>query len=267
MIAKKTAALGAGTMLGVLALAGAVLAQDEAPAISVELFTTNNLWMMIATGLVFIMHLGFACVESGLTRAKNTTNILFKNTFIPCLGLVTYALIGFNLMYPGEFNGWLGFAGFGLYPGEAAMTSAYNPGYTYWTDFLFQAMFAATCATIVSGAVAERINLKAFMLFSLLFVTFTYPVIGSWKWGKGWLDAYGFYDFAGSTLVHSVGGWGALASCCSGRASASTAPTGACIPCRATACRWRPSVCSCSGSAGSGSTAARSSAPIRLSCR
>jgi ammonium transporter, Amt family len=87
----------------------------------------------------------------------------------------------------------------------------YNPGYTYWTDFLFQGMFAATCATIVSGAVAERIKLMAFMLFSTVFVALVYPIIGSWKWGYGWLNTVGFWDFAGSTLVHSVGGWGALA--------------------------------------------------------
>jgi Amt family ammonium transporter len=91
------------------------------------------------------------------------------------------------------------------------MTPAYaDGGYTYWTDFLFQAMFAATAATIVSGAVAERIKLKSFMVFTVLFVTFVYTIAGSWKWGGGWLDAMGFYDFAGSTLVHSVGGWGAL---------------------------------------------------------
>lgn len=200
-----------GVVLWSVALTGLALAQDEAPAISAEMFTANNLWMMVATALVFFMNLGFAMVESGLTRSKNTTNILFKNTIIPCIGIVTYAFVGFNMMYPGEFNGWLGFAGFGLYPDEAAVTSAYNPGYTYWTDFLFQAMFAATCATIVSGAVAERVKLSSFLVFTLLFVTFTYPVVGSWKWGKGWLDAMGFYDFAGSTLVHSVGGWGALA--------------------------------------------------------
>jgi Amt family ammonium transporter len=183
---------------------------EEAP-VSAEMFTANNLWMMVAAGLVFIMHLGFATLESGLTRAKNTTNILFKNTFIICAGIITYAFCGFNLMYPGDFNGVFGFAGFGTFPGEADVTSAYNPGYTYWTDFLFQAMFAATAATIVSGAVAERIKLGPFMVFATLFVAFVYPVVGSWKWGGGWLDGLGFYDFAGSTLVHSVGGWGALA--------------------------------------------------------
>lgn len=191
-----------------LCLSGVALAED---AVSVEMFTANNLWMMIAAALVFIMHLGFATVESGLTRSKNTTNILFKNTFVVCVGIVTYALVGFNLMYPGDFNGYLGFAGLFLNPGEADMTSAYNVGYTYWTDFLFQAMFAATAATIVSGAVAERIKLSSFMIFTLFFVTFVYTIVGSWKWGGGWLDGLGFYDFAGSTLVHSVGGWGALA--------------------------------------------------------
>lgn len=192
----------------VVALAGTAFAEDE---ISAEMFTTNNLWMMIAAALVFIMNLGFATVETGLTRAKNTANILFKNAIIPCIGVVTYALVGFNLMYPGEFNGWLGFAGFGLFPDEAGVTSAYNVGYTFWTDFLFQAMFAATAATIVSGAVAERVKLSSFLVFSTIFVAFVYTILGSWKWGGGWLNDMGFYDFAGSTLVHSVGGWGALA--------------------------------------------------------
>jgi Amt family ammonium transporter len=194
----------------VLALPGAALAED-APAVTIGQFTASNVWMMLCAGLVFIMHLGFASLESGLTRAKNTTNILFKNTFVVCAGLLTYYVVGFNLMYPGEFNGWLGFAGFGLTAPENGMTAAYaDGGYTYWTDFLFQAMFAATAATIVSGAVAERIRLASFMVFATLFVAFVYPIAGSWKWGGGWLDGLGFYDFAGSTLVHSVGGWGAL---------------------------------------------------------
>lgn len=199
------------TSLPIFLLACAVPALAEETSVSAEMFTVNNLWMMIAAALVFIMHLGFATVESGLTRAKNTTNILFKNTFIPCIGIITYAMIGFGLMYPGEFNGWLGFAGFGTFPGAADLTSEYNVGYTYWTDFLFQAMFAATAATIVSGAVAERIKLGSFMIFSTLFVALVYTILGSWKWGGGWLNELGFYDFAGSTLVHSVGGWGALA--------------------------------------------------------
>ena len=175
-------------------------------------FTINNTWMLISTILVFLMHLGFAALEAGLTRAKNTVNILFKNTSIIAIGLLTYALCGFSLMYPGDFilGDWLGFAGFGLNPGENWNTPSYNVGYTYYTDFIFQAMFAATAATIVSGAVAERVKLSSFLLFSTLYVAIIYPIAGSWKWGGGWLDQLGFYDFAGSTLVHGVGGWAAL---------------------------------------------------------
>lgn len=182
-----------------------------------ELLTTNNVWMMLCAALVFFMHLGFSFLEIGLTRQKNTINILFKNFFIITMGLITYCLIGFNLMYPGDFNiignGILGFAGPGL---DAAVAAdlAYNEGYTYWTDFLFQGMFAATAGTIISGAVAERIKINSFMLIVLLYVTIVYPIVGSWQWGTGFLytltDEVGFYDFAGSTLVHSVGGWGAL---------------------------------------------------------
>jgi Amt family ammonium transporter len=115
-------------------------------AVSDNLFTINNLWMMIATSLVFIMHLGFATLEAGLTKSKNTVNILFKNSIIPAIGLLTYAFVGFNLMYPGAdyAGGFFGFSGFGISTDSAGLTSAYNPGYTYWTDFLFQGMFAAT---------------------------------------------------------------------------------------------------------------------------
>ena len=178
------------------------------------LFTANNVWMMICTALVFFMHLGFSFLEIGLTRQKNTINILFKNFFVITVGLLLYAIGGFNLMYPGFEEGSLGilkFAGFGIAAPEGGMTVDYaSGGYTWWTDFLFQGMFAATAATIVSGAVAERIKLSAFMLFAILYVGLVYPIVGSWKWGAGFLDGWGFYDFAGSTLVHSVGGWAAL---------------------------------------------------------
>ena len=180
---------------------------------SEALFTANNIWMMLAAALVFIMHLGFAGVESGFTQSKNTVNILFKNTLTPVIGLITYAIMGFSLMYPDAEPGfWFGFDGFGITPRENGDTIDYaGGGYTRWTDFLFQAMFAATAATIVSGAVAERIKISSYLIFTLIFVGIVYPIIGSWKWGLGALDALGFYDFAGSTLVHSVGGWGALA--------------------------------------------------------
>lgn len=216
---KKLAALAASTAaLLAPALAFAEEAAEAAPtaasatdAATTALFTANNAWMMLATALVFIMHMGFATLESGLTRSKNTVNVLFKNVYIVCIGLLTYYVCGFNLMYPGDFNGYFGFAGFGISPPDNGMTVEYaSAGYTYWTDFLFQGMFAATCATIVSGAVAERIKLSAFMVFALPFVAIVYPIAGSWKWGKGFMDDMGFYDFAGSTLVHSVGGWAAL---------------------------------------------------------
>ena len=181
---------------------------------SQALFTANNVWMMVCTALVFFMHLGFSFLEIGLTRQKNTINILFKNFFIITIGLLLYALGGFNLMYPGFEEGaagFLKFAGFGIAAPEGGMTAAYaDGGYTWWTDFLFQGMFAATAATIVSGAVAERIKLTSFMLFSILYVGLVYPIVGAWKWGGGFLDGMNFYDFAGSTLVHSVGGWAAL---------------------------------------------------------
>jgi len=204
----------------VLLCAASAMAQDKAPDYASDFvgvnFTFTNIWIMLCALLVFIMGLGFALLESGLTRAKNTTNILFKNLVTPAIGVTTYAILGFNLMYPGEawiIKDFLGFGGFGL-PGigdDASFTAAYNPGYTYLTDFLFQSMFAATAATIVSGAVAERIKLHSYLIFTVIYVAFIYPFVGSWNWGEGWLYDKGFHDLAGSTLVHSVGGWGALA--------------------------------------------------------
>ncbi len=221
------------SLLAILLIAGlapGAWAQDEAPAtdtavateaavpaVSQEMFTVNNTWMLVATFLVFVMHLGFATVESGLTRAKNTVNILFKNFVIVAIGLLTYLIVGFNMMYPGDawmVDGWFGFAGFGIQnlPTTNAEAILYHSGtYTYWTDFIFQAMFAATAATIISGAVAERVKLSSFLIFSVLYVAIVYPIAGSWQWGGGWLSVKNFHDFAGSTLVHSVGGWGALA--------------------------------------------------------
>jgi len=191
-----------------------LMAADASQPVSQEMFTVNNLWMLVAVCLVFIMHLGFATLEVGLTRPKNTVNILFKNIVIVAIGFLTYAMIGFNLMYPGD--AWLlgrilGCSGLGVGTGPAGLTSTYNVGYTYWTDFIFQGMFAATAATIVSGAVAERIQLSKFLIFSALYVALIYPIVGSWGWGGGWLSLKDFHDFAGSTFVHSVGGWGALA--------------------------------------------------------
>ena len=199
-------------LVGLYFMGFSVLLANGKPTAADAIFTVNNTWMLVATFLVFIMHLGFASLEAGLTQSKNTVNILFKNVSIIAIGILTYAVCGFNLMYPGEFNGYFGFAGFGITNpiGSAGLIDYAGGAYTYFTDFIFQAMFAATAATIVSGAVAERIKLSSFLIFSTVYVAIIYPIAGSWKWGAGWLDQMGFYDFAGSTLVHSVGGWAAL---------------------------------------------------------
>ena len=170
----------------------------EETTIPVE-FIVHSLWIMIAGMLVFIMLLGFATLESGLTRSKNTVNILFNNSMIICIRFLTYMVMGFNLMYPGfedAATGHFKFADFAFMLNGTAQTSdpsfsspAYNEGYT---DFFFQAMFAATCATIISGAVSGRVKLSTFLVFSTLFVAICYPITGTWKLGAGWLDARGF---------------------------------------------------------------------------
>ena len=182
------------------------------------MFTVNNLWILMAAALVFIMHLGFATLEAGFVQRKNVVNILFKNVMIISIGLLTYYIVGYNLMYPGEGfeGGFIGrFAamdwGGGAIP-DYVVAAEEGSTYTGYADFIFQAMFAATCATIVSGAVAERVKLVPFLVFAILFVALSYPITGMWHWGGGWLSEMGFYDFAGSTLVHAAGGFAALAA-------------------------------------------------------
>lgn len=189
-------------------------AQGEyAPAY--DFFTTSMLWTVIAAALVFLMHLGFATLESGLCQQKNVVNVLFKNVFIISIGVITYALFGFNTHYPGDFNGWFSWGGMiGDLNADGGDTWGYGGlglAMTGFGDFIFQAMFAATGATIVSGAVAERVKLSSFMIFAVLFVGVAYPVAGSWHWGGGVLAGMDFKDFAGSTVVHAFGGFGALA--------------------------------------------------------
>ena len=189
-------------------------AQGEyAPAY--DFFTTSMLWTVIAAALVFLMHLGFATLESGLCQQKNVVNVLFKNKIIISIGVITYAFFGFNTHYPGDFNGWFSWGGMiGDLNADGGNTWGYGGlglAMTGFGDFIFQAMFAATGATIVSGAVAERVKLSSFMIFAVLFVGVAYPVAGSWHWGGGVLAEMGFKDFAGSTVVHAFGGFGALA--------------------------------------------------------
>ena len=204
----------------------ALLEGQGESAYAFDFFTTSMLWTVIAAALVFLMHLGFATLECGLTQSKNTVNILFKNTFIISMGILTYAVIGFNTHYPctfytedfaGLIDGFLAFGGpIGLGMGDVAGNDDFSYGgvglaMTAYGDFIFQAMFAATGATIVSGAVAERVKLLPFMVFVTLLVGIAYPVIGSWHWGGGWLSDAGFKDFAGSSVVHAFGGFAALA--------------------------------------------------------
>lgn len=197
----------------------ALVAEQGDYAFAFDFFTVSMLWTVIAAAMVFIMHLGFATLEAGLTQSKNTVNILFKNCFIIAVGIVTYALIGFNTHYPGDFNGWIKF---GAPIGDLNADGSGTFGYggvslcmTGYGDFIFQAMFAATAATIVSGAVAERVKLPSFMIFATLLVAIAYPVVGSWHWGGGWMGKLngenGFKDFAGSAVVHAFGGFAALA--------------------------------------------------------
>jgi len=170
----------------------------------------NYVWTIIAACLVFFMQAGFALVETGFTRAKNAINIIMKNVMDVSAGSLAFFLVGFGLMFGTSAGGWIGTDGFLL--GEIG---DYSVEWSY-TFFFFQAVFAATAATIVSGAVAERTAFNSYLIFSIIITAFIYPVFGSWAWGSlfngdGWLEGLGFIDFAGSTVVHSVGGWAALA--------------------------------------------------------
>ena len=195
--------------------------QSAAPAIDNTKVGVDTMWTLITGFLVFFMNLGFALVESGLCRAKNAVNILAKNYIVFAVSSVAFLLIGFGLMF-GDGNGLVGTSGLWFVGGadNSPMTgSAYQGVYSalnwtgipLWAKFFFQLVFAGTAATIVSGAVAERIKFGAFFLFSFVMVGLIYPVVGHWIWGGGWAAKAGMFDFAGSTVVHSIGGWAALA--------------------------------------------------------
>ncbi|HVM15009.1 MAG TPA: ammonium transporter [Egibacteraceae bacterium] len=162
------------------------------------------IYLMLATVLVFIMHAGFMCLEAGLTRSKNAANIVMKNLMTISVGMVVYFLIGWGLMYGTNVAGLFGSDSFALIGGN------YAPDATLEMDFAFQAMFAATAATIVSGAVAGRMKFGAYVAVAAAMTAVIYPIVGAWTWGGGWLDGIGFTDFAGSTIVHMTGGVAAL---------------------------------------------------------
>ncbi|MBO6525157.1 MAG: ammonium transporter [Balneolaceae bacterium] len=195
------------TLIALLA-ANTVQAQDLTAEIVQN--NLNYIWTIIAACLVFFMQAGFALVETGFTRAKNAVNIIMKNVMDVSAGGLAFFLLGFGIMFGTSASGWVGTDGFMLME-----IGDYSVEWSY-TFFFFQAVFAATAATIVSGAVAERTAFNAYLIFSILITAFIYPVFGSWAWGSlfngsGWLEGLGFIDFAGSTVVHSVGGWAALA--------------------------------------------------------
>jgi Amt family ammonium transporter len=192
-----------------------------ADAIANQKIAMDTIWTMLAAFLVFFMNLGFALVESGFCRAKNTVNILFKNFVVFGISSLAFLVLGFGLMF-GDGNVLVGLKGLFFAAGadnSPAMGDAYKgvyhalnwTGVPLWAKFFFQLVFAGTAATIVSGAVAERIKFKAFLIFTLFMVGVIYPVGGHLIWGGGWLASNGFLDFAGSTVVHSIGGWAALA--------------------------------------------------------
>lgn len=176
-------------------------------------YSLDNVFLFISAVLVLFMQAGFAMVEAGLNSAKNTVNILFKNLMDLSIGVLLYWLIGYGIMYPGDswfFSGILGFGQVGVAaPLDTAQIAA--GALEPQIDFLFQVAFAATAATIVSGAVAGRLKFSVYLIYSAVLTAFIYPISGAWKWGGGWLEAMGFHDFAGSLLVHAVGGFAGLA--------------------------------------------------------
>ncbi|KJS30544.1 MAG: ammonium transporter [Desulfatitalea sp. BRH_c12] len=196
-------------------LVGVAWADDPTPlsnkaAVELVQAHANYVWTLVAAVLVFFMQAGFAMVETGFTRAKNAINIMMKNLMDFSLGSLAFWAVGFGLMFGVSSTGWFGTSGFFL--------SDYTPDGDPWVlaFWMFQVVFAATAATIVSGAMAERTKFVGYLTYSVVISAFIYPIFGSWAWGGllnggGWLENLGFIDFAGSTVVHSVGGWAALA--------------------------------------------------------
>ncbi len=184
-----------------LLCSGMLFADELADTVTVHQDALDMIWLILAAALVFFMQAGFAMVEMGLTRAKNAGNIIMKNLMDFSAGAVIYWAIGWALMYGSDVGGLFGFSQFFIKGAD----------YILFRDWMFQVVFAATAATIVSGAMAERTKFSAYLIYSVFISGLIYPISGHWIWGGGWLAELGFHDFAGSTVVHSVGGWAALA--------------------------------------------------------
>jgi Amt family ammonium transporter len=182
---------------------------DNSMVIAENAYAIDNFFLFITAVLVLFMQAGFAMLEAGLNNAKNTVNILFKNLMDLSIGGLLYYIVGYSIMYGNDLaGGWFAFKGFGIsMTGDPAGAGVLNPQ----VDWLFQVAFAATAATIVSGAIAGRMKFVSYLIYSAFITGLVYPISGFWKWGGGWLDAMGFYDFAGSLVVHAVGGFAGLA--------------------------------------------------------
>jgi Amt family ammonium transporter len=192
-------------------LVSPVLADEEA-TVDLAYYSIDNIMLFICAVLVLFMQAGFAMLESGLTPYKNTVNVMFKNIFDLSVGIILFYIFGYSLMYGTDISGvgLLAWKGFGI--SETLDVAELGPGVLHpQVDWLFQVAFAAAAATIISGAVMGRIHFKAYLICSAVITCLIYPISGFWKWGGGWLDQLGFYDFAGSVVVHSVGGFAALA--------------------------------------------------------
>ncbi len=189
-------------LLSVPVLTGnALWAEVTADAVALHAASLDMIWLIMAAALVFFMQAGFAMVEMGLTRAKNASNIIMKNLMDFCTGAIIFWAIGWALMYGSSVSGLFGSSQFFIIGADS----------TLFRDWMFQVVFAATAATIVSGAMAERTKFSSYLIYTVFISGLIYPVSGHWIWGGGWLAELGFHDFAGSTVVHSVGGWAALA--------------------------------------------------------
>jgi ammonium transporter, Amt family len=201
-------------IVGLLAGGGSAVAQDQSTEEMLALYSQafDMIWLILAAALVFFMQAGFAMVETGLTRAKNAGNIIMKNLMDFSAGAVAYWAVGWALMYGApSLGGFIGSNGFFLsYTQETMSAYGVSDMSAIFRDWMFQVVFAATAATIVSGAMAERTKFIGYLVYSVFISGLIYPISGHWVWGGGWLAELGFHDFAGSTVVHSVGAWAAL---------------------------------------------------------
>jgi len=223
-------------------------------------YALDTFYFLVCGALVMWMAAGFGMLEAGLVRQKNVATICLKNISLFGIAGILFYVTGYNLMYAGVDGGWIGSFGPCGSEDPEVLAEVVGNGYSQMSDWFFQMVFVATAASIVSGTLAERIKVWPFMAFVVVLTGILYPIQGSWTWGAGWLSEMGFSDFAGSTIVHSVGGWCAVTGAIIlGARKGKFSATGAVHPMPgSTPARWRRSACSSCGSAGSASTAARS---------